>query len=312
MDLLAATPPEQLVDAVNAVLAGGPVPDVATLHGLPEEVVRAALAAYHEAGTAALTRTALRWYTTRLVFADQRRAEQTMATIVGPVLDTLRIGADAGAPVDWWYARREGDWRVHLRHPDPAALGTFLHDLGRGRPVAATQPQVHEPDLRPFGGLSGTTIAYDLFIAESHAILAYARRPNPPLPLRDLSIAVLDVLLAAAGLRPHTRGGVYAQVCVKLAPRRAAEPDGIHQLAADLHHRLLSDPHLHTTIGSRWAQAAATAGTQLAATATAGLLTHDLSDVLVALIRAHWSRLGLSATAQAVLAYAAHDAYARC
>ncbi|MBL7489076.1 thiopeptide-type bacteriocin biosynthesis protein [Frankia sp. AgB1.9] len=309
MDLLAATPPEQLVDAVNAVLAGGPVPDVAELHGLPQEVVRAALAAYHEAGRAALTRPALRWYTTRLMFADQRRAEQIMAAIVGPVLDTLHLN---GAPVDWWYARREGDWRVHLRHPDPAALGVFLHDLGRGRPVAATQPQVHEPDLRPFGGLSGTTIAYDLFVAESHALLAYARRLNSPLARRDLSIAVLDVLLTAAGLRPHARGGVYTQVGAKLAPRRASEPDGIHQLGADLHHRLLRDPHLHTTIEGRWAQAAATAGTQLAATATAGLLTGDLSDVLVAVIRAHWSRLGLSATAQAVLAYAAHDAYGRC
>ncbi|MBL7551933.1 thiopeptide-type bacteriocin biosynthesis protein [Frankia sp. AgB1.9] len=308
MDLLAATP-EQLVDAVQAVLAGGPVSDVAELHGLTQEVVRAALAAYHEAGTAALTQAAFRWYTTRLMFADQRRAEQTMAAIVGPVLDTLHLGAE---PVDWWYARREGDWRVHLRHPDPAALGTFLHDLGRGRPVAATQPQVHEPDLRPFGGLSGTTIAYDLFVAESHSLLAYARRPHPPLDRRDLSIAVLDVLLTAAGLSPHARGGLYAQVCVRLAPRRAAEPDGIHQLGADLHHRLLSDRHLHTAIEGRWAQAAATAGTQLAAAATAGLLTGDLSDVLVALIRAHWSRLGLSATAQAVLARAANDAYDRC
>ncbi|WP_045876470.1 thiopeptide-type bacteriocin biosynthesis protein [Pseudofrankia sp. DC12] len=297
--------PEQLVEAVHAALAGGEVSAIAASYGLPADQLEAALTTYHAAGTAAVTRSTDRWYTTRLAFADQRRAEKTMATVVGPLLDTLCVGP---MPVDWWFTRRESDWRVYLRHPDPAVLGVFLHDLGRGRPVAATQPLVHDPDMRPYGGPAGLAIAYQLFVAESHGILAYARS-SLPLERRDLSILVVDVLLAAAGLSFVARGGVYAQAIALGRHNEAVEPAGARMLAAKLH-EVLTNPNVRKAAAvGPWADACVAAGGQFAAMDAAGLLSRGLIDVLAAVVRAQWARLGLSSTVQAVLALAAHDAY---
>jgi thiopeptide-type bacteriocin biosynthesis protein len=298
--------PGALVDAVRAALAGGDLSTVAAAHGLTVDGLQAAVAAYHEAGTAALTSPAHRpWYTSRLALADRRRAEATMATIVGPALDRLCVGS---TPVAWWFLRREGDWRVYLRHPDPAALGVFLHELGRGRSIAATQPLVHDPDVRPFGGLTGTTLVYDLWVAESRGILAHTRRADPPLGHREVSIAALDVLLASAGLDPAGRGDLYRHLTAGTPPHQAVDPAAREPATGP--RTLVSDPAAHAAVSKPWADACATAGTQLAAAATHGLLTRPLATVLTRLVRAQWSRLGLSPTDQTALAHAAHQLYA--
>jgi thiopeptide-type bacteriocin biosynthesis protein len=223
--------PQQLADAVRAALAGGGVAEIAAAHSVAVEQLQTALTTYHASGTAALERSRDRWYTTRLTFTDHGHAEKTMATVVGPLLDTLCVGS---LPVAWWYARGEGDWRVRLRHPDRAVLGAFLDDLGKGRPVAASPPLLHDPDMRPYGGPVGTAIAYGLSVEECRSILAYAAT-SLPMARRDLSIAVLDVLLSAAGLSFPARGAVYAQVAALGPAYQAAEPGGARLLAAKLH-----------------------------------------------------------------------------
>ncbi|WP_157488791.1 thiopeptide-type bacteriocin biosynthesis protein [Pseudofrankia sp. DC12] len=296
-----------LVDAVRVALAGGDLCEVAAAHGLATAQLTAAISAYHEAGTAALTRPGDRWYASRLMFPTQTQPEKVMADVVAPALDSL---CSWETPVDWWFLRRESDWRVHVRHPDPAVLGEFLHDLGKGRPVAATQPALHEPDVRPFGGMTGTLIAYEFFVADSRGILEYARRTDPLLGRRDLSIAIVDILLAAAGLTWIERGDVYTQLAVTSPPYEAAEPIGARQLGVHLH-TFLSDPATRTAIGGAWVGACATAGQRLADAAAGGLLTSPITDVLAALIRPHWARLGLPAPARAVLVRAATEAYNR-
>jgi hypothetical protein len=61
---LSGASPDALVDAVCAALAGGDLSDVAGAFGLPVEQLSAALATYHAAGAAAVTRASYRWYTT--------------------------------------------------------------------------------------------------------------------------------------------------------------------------------------------------------------------------------------------------------
>jgi thiopeptide-type bacteriocin biosynthesis protein len=295
--------PEQILDAVRAALAGDELADLAAARSLPVEQLQAALTAYHAAGEAAVERSTHRWYTTRLTFTDPRHAEKTMATVVGPMLDTVCVGT---LPVAWWYLRWEGDWRVRLRHPDPAVLKAFLDDLGKGRRVAASAPRLHDPDMGPYGGPVGTAIASGLWVEECRSILAYVAT-SLPMERRDLSIAVLDVLLTAAGLSFPARGAVYAQAAA-LGP---AEPAGARLLATKLH-RFLTDPLVGVTAGTGpWGDACVIAGVQFAAAATAGQLSRPIIDVLAAVVRAQWARLGLSTAAQAVLAHAAHDAYTR-
>ncbi|ADP78962.1 thiopeptide-type bacteriocin biosynthesis protein [Pseudofrankia inefficax] len=295
----------RMVDAVRAALAGGDLCEVAATHGLTADRLSAAIAAYHEAGSVALARPGDRWYASRLMFPTQAYPETVMAQVVGPVLDSLESW---GTTVDWWFLRRESDWRVQLRYPDPAVLGEFLHDLGKRRPVAATQPQIHEPDVAAFGGMTGTTIAYELFVADSRGILDHARRIDPPLGRRDLAIALGDLLLAGAGLTWTARGGVYAGLAAGSPPGEAAGPAGAGPVGAHLY-SFVTDAATRAAINGRWAAAAMTAGERLADAAHDGLLTRPITDILAVLLRAHWARLGLSAPARADLIRTATDAY---
>jgi thiopeptide-type bacteriocin biosynthesis protein len=303
--MIVQPPPGPLVDAVRAVLAGSTLPDVAARSGLPAAELQAALTVYHQGGSAALAdRAADRWYMVRLMVADQRRAEQTMARVVGPALDTLRGGRTA---VGWWFLRETAGWRVYLRTPDPLAVSRLLRTLGKNADIAATQPEIYQPDPRPFGGLTGTSIAHELFVVDSRAVLDYTRLPDPPLARRELSIALVDSLLSTAGLDWSARSDVYTRLGTIYPP---ADPATVRRVGGELL-AFLTDPALDlSVITGPWIDACATAGRTLADVADRGLLTLRISSVLAALVHAHWDRLGLPAATQAVLAHAATQVYA--
>jgi thiopeptide-type bacteriocin biosynthesis protein len=301
--MIVQPPPGPLVDAVRAVLAGNPLPDVAARSGLPAAELQAALTAYHQGGSAALAgRAADRWYVVRPVVADQRRAEQTMARVVGPALDTLHQD-----PAGWWFLPEPPGWRVYLRTPDPLAVSRLLRTLGKNADIAATQPEIYQPDPRPFGGLTGTSTAHEFCIVDSRAVLDYARLPDPPLARRELSIALVDGLLSSAGLDWSARRDVYTRLGTIYPP---ADPATVRRVGGELL-AFLTDPALDLTlIAGPWIDACATAGRTLADASDRRLLTRRITSVLAALVHAHWDRLGLPPATQAVLAHAATHVYA--
>lgn len=297
-----AAPPSQLVDAVRAVLAGEDLPDVAARSGLKAADLQAAVGVYHDGGKAALQAlSASTWYSVRITFAGRGQEENLMATVVGPALDTLRAGSK---PIGWWFARGYPAWSIYLRNPDPATVRRILRPLARGRALATTQPEIHQPDPRPFGGLTGTAIAHDLFCADSARLLAHLRQAQP----RDrltLSALLLNALLTAAGLSWPARGDVYSKVSTT---RPAADATAARRLGAELLATLTAETDDQDP-AVPWIRAFATAGGRLAEAAAKGLLTATLTDVLAAVVDAHWDRLGLTVTDQATLARAAIRVY---
>ncbi|ABD11217.1 hypothetical protein ThrDRAFT_03910 [Frankia casuarinae] len=301
----ATTPAGQVAEAVRAVLAGEALPEVAARTGLSAVDLQAALATYHAGGKRAVeARSAGRWYTVRVVFGDRTQAETTMSTIVAPVLDTLCASRRS---VGWWFRREPRAWRIYLHNPDLAAAGQAIRRLGRTGTVAATVPEPYELDPQPFGGLTGAAIAQDLFVVESRAVLGYARLADPPLGRRELSVAVLDTLMIAAGLAWPARGDVYTRLA---ATHPNVDPTGARRLGAELL-ASLTDPASDLAFASAaaWTDGCADAGERLADAADNNLLTRGLVDVLATIVNAHWNRLGVPAATRAAFAHAVTHLY---
>jgi thiopeptide-type bacteriocin biosynthesis protein len=298
-----AAPSGQLVDAVRAVLTGENLPDVAARSGLPPADLQSALDVYHAGGKAALhEQAASRWCVVRITFASHDQAEQTMATLVAPALDTLRTGR---SPVGWWFTRGHPVWNLYLHRADPLAVRRLFRNLARTRELAATVPETYQPDPSPFGGLTGTDIVHDLFRADSEAILTQVSQNDPFRMRPELSVVLLDALLTAARLDWPARGDLYTHLTTT---RPGPDPTASRRLGAEILATLTAPTTNLTAFGS-WSDAYATAGSLLADAAAEGHLTSVLTDVLTNIVDAHWHRLGLTTAAQGTLAHAATHAY---
>ena len=63
------------------------------------------------------------------------------------------------------------------------------------------------------------TIAHELFSADSHGVLDYARAGAPPIGRRELSIILINAMMVAAGLDWFERGDVFDQIaCLRPGP----------------------------------------------------------------------------------------------
>ncbi len=314
-DHLTATSPYQVAAGVLAVLAGADLAATAAHSDLDPAALAAALQVYQAAGLAALERRAEHdWYQVRVEFPDWSTAEAAGAAWLGPRLD--RLQAD-GAVAGWWFLRKYPCWRLRLHGADTTAVDHVLDELTDTGAIVRWRPTVYEPETAAFGGPAGMDAAHDLFCADTHGVLYYARHDAPGLGRRDLSILLLSGLLRAAGLDVFECGDVFDKVA-RLRPAPAdADAARIEQLAENVR-VLLSIPHLPTselfTSGgpvehaAPWLAAFHTAGRWLGDAATQGRLERGVRAILTHVLIFHWNRLGLSAASQGILARAATTA----
>lgn len=308
-DRLTIAPPDQVADAVRAVLAGHDPAHVAAGCGLATADLQDAIDVYHTAGTAALEqRSAQCWYHARITFADWKLSERTAATVLGPALDEPRNGV----PTRWWFLRKHPYWRIRLRHVDPFAIDELLSDLTRNGAIASWQPGLYEPETHAFGGPTGMDIAHELFCADSRGTLDYARRADPKIGRRELSTVLIGAMLAAAGLDSFERGDVFARVAALRPAPRDTDAERILQLSTQLR-VLLAETTGAAIVRSGapaafakpWLEAFEAAGAGFADAARQSILTRGARAILTQTVIFHWNRLGLTAATQAILARAA-------
>jgi thiopeptide-type bacteriocin biosynthesis protein len=253
-----------------------------------------------------------RWFHASISFPAWDAAEPVMATKAGPALDALTRDGRTGS---WWFLRKHPHWRIRIRDTPPELAADLLGKLAADGTIAGWHPGIYEPEAHAFGGTAGMDIAHDLFCADSRGVLEYAHGPAPLTGRRELSVALIGALLAAAGLDWFERGDVYARVAaMRPTPPAGSEPQ-LDQLSGQLRAlarvpaELLVLGGMPGAVGTQWLEAFHHAGRQLGAAAQASALERGLRAVLAHVVIFHWNRLGLSATTQGILAHAARDAY---
>ena len=303
------TQPDHVAEAVCAALAGGDLHAAAASAGLNRADLEDAVRAYHMAGTAALEQCAAsRWHSVRVRFGDWGSAEQTTAAVLSPHLDQLQ--AD-GALSRWWFLRKHPHWRIRLLDADTDTVGDLLDELAASGVIAGWQPARYEAETAAFGGPAGMSIAHELFCADSHGVLDYARAEVPAIGRRELSIVLISAMMVAAGLDWFERGDVFYQIaCLRPEP-----PPGsagrMEQLSTQLRALLtIRAPALYAEGGLPqftrfWLGAFENAGFQFGSAAGQDLLTRGLRAVLAHTVIFHWNRFGLPANTQGILARAA-------
>jgi thiopeptide-type bacteriocin biosynthesis protein len=313
-DRLTTIAVHRVADAVLAVLAGNDPHAVATTFGMHPDDLGDAIEAYHTAGTAALEQQASdRWYHARIRFTNWDNAEHAAATRLGPRLDQLQ--AD-GILTDWWFLRKRPCWRIRLLDADAEVVGQLLDELTAAGVIAGWRPGMYEPETSAFGGPAGTDIAHDLFCADSHGVLDYARRDSPPLGRRELSVLLISAILATAGLDWFERADVFDRVA-RIRPAPGRDDARVRQLATHLRPLLAQAPSATLPVfapggpaafAGPWLAAFQEAGSRFGEAASNGLLDRGVRAVLAHVVIFHWNRLGLLASTQGTLARAATTA----
>jgi thiopeptide-type bacteriocin biosynthesis protein len=305
--------PDLVAEAVRAVLVGRDLQAAALTAGLDPADLEDAAGVYHAAGAAALQHRAdSRWHHVRVRFSDWNSSEQTMANVLGPALDQLPA---SGTPSCWWFVRKHPHWRIRLLDTDTQAVGDLLDKLTAAGTIAGWQRALYEAETAAFGGPAGIAIAHELFCADSHGVLDYARHDVPPIGRRELSVLLINAMMTAAGLDRFERGDVFDRIA-RLRPELAAGyADRMEQLAAQLRalltapaSALLTDRGMLQAVRF-WFSAFENAGRQFSNAAEQGHLTRGTRAILAHAVIFHWNRLGLSATTQGILARAAIAVY---
>jgi thiopeptide-type bacteriocin biosynthesis protein len=304
-----------IAGGVLAVLAGAGLDTTAASLGMDQADLADAVQAYQAAGLAAVQqRVEQRWYHVRIRFPDWNTAEATAATRLAPRLDDLQA---AGATGPWWFLRKYPYWRLRLCDAHPEAVAQLLDELTADGVFTDWSQAIYEPETIAFGGPAGMRTAHDLFCADSHGVLDYAQQPSPSLGRRELSLLLINAMLHAAGFDWFERGDVFARVAQLRPTPPAADATRVNALAENVRILLVvptgSDSPLFgpggpVAFAAPWLAAFATAGHLLGKAATSGTLDRGVRAVLTHIVIFHWNRLGLSATAQGILAQAASSA----
>ncbi|MGR6913615.1 thiopeptide-type bacteriocin biosynthesis protein [[Actinomadura] parvosata] len=309
---LTTAPPYQLATGVLTLLAGADLDTTATDIGVdPADLAEAAMV-YQAAGLAALERRAeADWYQVRVEFPDWSNPETVGATRLGPLLDQLQA---CGAVSGWWFLRKHPCWRLRLHRADTAAVDQVLNELTADGALARWWPTVYEPETAAFGGPVGMQAAHDLFCADSRGVLDYVRQSAPGLGRRELSLLLVSALQRAADMDEFECGDVFARVA-QLRPTPAGADAARVDHLADSVHALLAipvqagsgpfAPGEAAAFAAPWLTAWQAAGRAFGHAAAEGRLDRGLRALLTHLLIFHWNRLGLSATAQGILARAA-------
>jgi thiopeptide-type bacteriocin biosynthesis protein len=300
---------DHVADAVRAVLAGRDLHVTAASAGLDPADLNDAARTYHAAGTAALEhRATSRWHHVRVIFTDWNTSEHEMATVLGPALDRLQESATLSC---WWFLRKHPHWRIRLLDADTDVVSDLLDDLAATGTITRWQPALYESETAAFGGPAGMAITHELFCADSHNVLEYARHAAPSIGRRELSILLINAMMTTARLDSFERGDVFH----KVARQRPAPPadcaNRMEQLTAQLRElltvpaaALVADDGLPQVTWS-WFKAFENAGRLFSNAAEQCLLTRGTRAILAHTVIFHWNRLGLPAATQGILANAA-------
>ncbi|MEO3807165.1 thiopeptide-type bacteriocin biosynthesis protein [Nonomuraea sp. B1E8] len=311
-DHLTTASPAKIAAAVLAVLAGADLESTATETRMSPVELADAVQLFQAAGLTALEQRS-EWYQLAIEFAEERTAESAGAMYLGLRLDRLQ---DQGVVQGWWFLRKPPGWRLRVHTTDRTAVDRALRELVEERVIARWWSTIYEPETFAFGGPDGTAIAHELFCADSHGVLAYARRKAADRGRRELSLLLINALLREAGLDWFERGDVFGRVAaIRLAPPAEQTP-AVEKLAPNVRtlllvprqadRRLLADT---LTFAEPWLAAYEVAGQRLGDAAARGRLDRGLRAVLTHVLIFHWNRFGLSATTQGVLAHAAKAAF---
>lgn len=319
-----ASDPPTIETAVFAVLAGTPATEAAARHGVPAELLVAAVDLYRAAG-----RTALEdwtawdgWHQVRVDFTDWRAAEQAGAARLGPAL--AQAQAD-GIITCWFFTRKGATWRLRCqnRTVSPAGdcgetvagwLDRILDTLTERADITGWSPSVYEAETHAFGGRGAMEQAHWLFHADSAAILHHLASPTPIIhrSRAELSILLCGRLLNGAGQDWYEQGDVWARVAAHRAPAIETERD--HQrVRAQIRRLLTADTSLSGALLTHgplapyaaWVASFDHAGQALRSMSGEGALTRGLRAVLAHHILFHWNRIGLPSDVQGTLAAAA-------
>jgi thiopeptide-type bacteriocin biosynthesis protein len=180
--------------------------------------------------------------------------------------------------------------------------------------VTGWRRTLYEPETVAFGGQPGMDIAHRLFCADSAGIVAYLQTSTPTIGRRELSVLLCTVLFRAAGQEWFECGDVWHRVAQMRPVPDSVPIERLTELTTSLRDLLACDSRpagpLFGTAGplsfaTPWATAFHQAGRELRAAADKGTLDRGTRDILAYHVIFHWNRLGLSTTAQSVLANAA-------
>ncbi|MBB6122264.1 thiopeptide-type bacteriocin biosynthesis protein [Nocardiopsis algeriensis] len=271
---------------------------------------------FSRAGRQALAEhTAQDWSQFCLEFSDWAAAEHTAAHHLSPALHGAHARGDIAG---WWFIRKHPCWRLRLHQLRPGTdLDSVLNHLVRAGCLRRWWANVYEPETAAFGGQEGMDAAHQLFCADSSAVLALGTGAHSQLGRRELSLLLCVQFMRSAGLEWYEQGDVWNHVCRERPLPGGSAPPGLRDLAEDVRILLLADtsPHgsmfgpgraLETSAG--WVKAFDQAGRRLGAAAREGILERGLRRILAYQVIFHWNRLGLSARAQAAMAWAARAA----
>jgi thiopeptide-type bacteriocin biosynthesis protein len=253
-------------------------------------------------------------------FTDWDASERAFARSLAPLLGQAR---QKGMIDGWWFMRKHPCWRVRIRPAgggdEDAFFRPALDALTADRTIVGWRAGIYEAEEAAFGGPEGMTVAHDLFIADSRAVMDLVAAPGDGSGLgrRELSVLLCTALLRGAGLEWYEQGGAWHRV-TRERPLPADVPAGrLPGMAGSLRTLLIAgaspgrevfQPGGPAASAAGWADAFRRAGEALGALARAGTLQRGLRDVLAYHVIFHWNRLGLPARQQAVLARAARDA----
>jgi protein-L-isoaspartate(D-aspartate) O-methyltransferase len=322
----AAAKPPTIETAVLAVLAGSTSVDAAARHGVPAELLTAAVDLYRAAGRTALEDWTVQdgWHQIQIDFADWRAAEQIAAARLGPLL--AHAEAD-GIIMRWFFTRKGATWRLRCQSAtEPLAgdrretvagwLDHILRTLAKRNHITAWSPSVYEAETHAFGGRGAMEQAHRLFHADSAAILQHLASPVTLIhrSRAELSTLLCGRLLKGAGQDWYEQGDIWARVAAHRAPAIGTEPDH-QQVRARIRRLLTADTSLGAALLTRrplapyasWAAAFDHAGEALRRLSDEGTLTRGLRAVLAHHILFHWNRIGLPSGVQGTLAAAARN-----
>jgi thiopeptide-type bacteriocin biosynthesis protein len=259
------------------------------------------------------------WRQITIEFPDWDQAEHTAIVHVLPIL----AGAETEQVITrWFFIRKKPGWRLRYQptsNADAASayLHQRLHRLQQQGCITRAIGIVYEPETHAFGGPEAMTAAHQLWQADSKHLLTYlaATIDNPAVRrTRELAILLCATMTRAARLDWYEQGDVWARVAAHRPHPDRLDTHALRTLQAAVRQLMTADTSRLALPGATppdpvtWVSAFTTAGHQLGALNTNGLLRRGLRDILAHQVIFAWNRLGLPATTQAALATTAATA----
>ena len=263
-----------------------------------------------------------RWWQLYIEFTDWAASEQAATRHLAPILHQAQA---SGLITGFWFVRKHPCWRLRLglppgseRHTLEAAIRPVLDGIAGSGAILRWWPGIYEAEEAAFGGPSGMTIAHDLFIADSEAVLRLlGNGSGVRLGRRELSVVLSTTLLRGARLEWYEQGDAWHRVTRERPLPGDVTAEQVRELTASTTTLLTSDTSAGSSLfeaggplanAAGWAAAFRQAGQSLGTLARSGTLQRGLREMLSYHVIFHWNRLGLTTRQQAILARAARDA----